>query len=112
MSARVSDDARTAPGPNDARVALEARWFVLTRATLPALARARGWPIALDHCFQRVLLDNACGGRWTDTIARPAYRNAPVDLLERALALGEEVVARAADLDALNDRSLRWRGKR
>lgn len=102
----------SARAPDDARLALEARWLVLTRNTLPALARERRWPIALDHCFQRVLLDNACEGRWTDTIARPAYRNAPDRLLERAIALGEKVVAGYGDLHALNACSLSWRGKR
>lgn len=95
----------------DARAALEARWLAITRVTLPALAPSRDWPIALDHCFQRVLLDNACAGRWTDTIARPAYRNAAPEVLERAIALGDAVAVGQSDLRALNERSLAWRGK-
>jgi hypothetical protein len=94
------------------RPTLEARWLRLTRETMPSLALARGWPVRADHCFQRILLDAACGGRWYDHIAgRPAYRHAPDAILARAVALGDAVVAGAADLHALNRQSLAWRGK-
>jgi hypothetical protein len=100
-----------APG---GRAALEARWLDLTRRALPEAARGRpGWPVRLDHCFQRILLDNASGGVWYDAIPRrPAYRHAPDALLTRAVALGEAVLAGDAPLGPLNDRSLAWRGKR
>jgi hypothetical protein len=96
------------------RAALEAAWLRLTRETLPHAARSRpDWPVRLDHCFQRILLDNALGGRWYDHVARrPAYRHAGTDALARAVALGEAVLAGEADLGALNLRSLHWRGKR
>lgn len=85
---------------------------MLTRDTLPGLAAARGWPIRNDHCFQRVLLDVACGARWYDHIAgRPAYRAASDAQLERAVALAEAAVAGDADLAALNRTSLAFRGK-
>lgn len=88
------------------------RWNRLTRETLPAMAGARGWPIALDHCFQRVLLDNAVGGPWRDVIAAPAWRNADDDVLERAIAMGEAAADGSVDIADLNRRSLDWRGKR
>ncbi len=95
------------------RAAYERRWLALTRETLPALAARRGWPVRADHCFQRILLDHACEGRWYDHIAgRPAYRHASDAVLERAIALGEAVVAGTVDLHALNAKSLSWRGKR
>lgn len=94
------------------RAELEARWLTLTRETLPGLAAERGWPVRADHCFQRILLDNACGGRWYDHVAgRPAYRHADDAVLARAVALGEAAVAGEADLHALNRASLAWRGK-
>ena len=90
----------------------ERRWLALTRETLPALARERGWPVRADHCFQRILLDQACGGRWYDHIAgRPAYRHASDAVLERAVALAEAAVAGELDLHDLNRQSLAWRGK-
>ena len=90
----------------------ERRWLALTREVMPALARERGWPVRADHCFQRILLDHACGGQWYDAIAaRPAYRHATDAQLDAAVALGEAVVAGEADLAALNRQSLMWRGK-
>ena len=94
------------------RAALEAEWLELTRATMPDVAVARGWPVRADHCFQRILLDNAFGGRWYDFVSgRPAYRHADAEVLLRALAMGRAALAGTADLAALNRRSLAWRGK-
>ncbi|MCW3797880.1 GCN5-related N-acetyltransferase [Sphingomonas sp. BN140010] len=94
------------------RTELEGRWLRLVREELPTVASDRGWPIRNDHCFARVLLDNACGGCWYDHVAgRPAYRHASDELLGRALALGGQVLANHVDLTELNRRSLAWRGK-
>ena len=95
------------------RATLEARWLDLTRSILPGLAAARDWPVCNDHCFQRVLLDNACNGVWYDTVGRrPAYRHADPELLADALALGEDCIAGRQDLHELNRRSLDWRRAR
>ncbi len=104
----MPDDGSDAP-----RADLERRWLDLTRRVLPEAARGADWPVALDHCFQRILLDNAVGRCWYDAIAgRPAYAHAPPDVLVRAIGLGEAVLRDEADLRALNRRSLDWRGKR
>ena len=96
----------------ESRAALEAEWLRLTRATLPSLAAARGWPVSADHCFQRILLDAAVGGRWYDHVAgRPAYRHLPDDALARAVTLARAAAAGEADLHALDAQSLAWRGK-
>ena len=98
--------------PRAERAALEARWLHLTRATLPGLASARGWPVRFDHCFQRILLDAACGGRWLDHVAgRPAYKAIDEVRLAKAVELAEAVAAGTGDLHALNRRSLEWRDK-
>ncbi|KQU61878.1 GCN5-related N-acetyltransferase [Sphingomonas sp. Leaf339] len=95
------------------RRALEAEWLHLTRVELPALAAARDWPVRADHCFQRILLDNAFGGRWYDHIPRrPAYAHAAPEMLAHAIAIGRTAIAGQADMDDLNRRSLAWRGKR
>lgn len=79
---------------------------------MPELAAERGWPVRFDHCFQRILLDNACGGRWLDLVeGRPAYRAIDAGRLKTAVALAEAVVAARADLHSLNAKSLGWRGK-
>ena len=94
------------------RADLEARWLTLTREIMPSVSAEKRWPIRNDHCFQRVLLDNACGGTWYAYISkRPAYRRADTATLERAIALGEAVLAGSADLAELNVRSLTYRGK-
>ena len=96
----------------EAREALEARWLDLTRRVLPRLAAERGWPVRADHCFMRIFLDNACGGRWTETIPkRPAYAHAPVAVLAAAVALAEASVAGQENMHDLNRKSLDLRGK-
>jgi len=98
---------------DDNRTIAQARWLDLTRTTLPALAPARGWPVFADHCFQRILLDAACGGVWYDHIARrPAYAYADRDILDRAIALAEAAVSGDLDLFALDRQSLAWRRRR
>ncbi|RYY16104.1 MAG: GCN5-related N-acetyltransferase [Alphaproteobacteria bacterium] len=86
-----------------------ARWLALTRITLPGFAVEHRWPIRLDHCFMRVLLDNAVGGVWHHTIARPAIKHADAETLERAIALGEGAMREPSRLAMLNRCSLEWR---
>ena len=90
----------------------EREWLRLTREVMPGLARERGWPVRLDHCFQRILLDAELGAPWTERLGgRPAYRSVDDRALNRLIARAEAVVAGEADLDALNRASLRGRGK-
>lgn len=97
---------------SEARLAIEARWLELTRCVLPRVAGGRGWPICLDHCFQRVLLDAVFGDVWYAHVrGRPAYRALSDAQLRRAVDLGEAVAAGRADLHAMNAASLQWRGK-
>ena len=92
---------------------IRARWRELVDERLPARARRRkGWPVYLNHCFARILLDNACGTMWRKVIEAPAWRNTPLPVLQTAIDLGEDVLAGDADLWALNDASLRMRGKK
>lgn len=91
---------------------LRRRWRDLVERRLPEAARSRpDWPVRLDHCFARILLDAACGRPWREAIAAPAWRNAPAGILDEALALGEAVLQDEADLAALNRRSLVLRRK-
>jgi hypothetical protein len=89
------------------RADLERRWLELTRSLLPAVAAARGFPVRFDHCFQRIFLDAACAGRWTDVVSgRPAYRQIDEERLARAVSLAEAVLQGDEDLHELNRRSL------
>ena len=97
------------------RAALLARYRELVLEQLPARARAEGWVVRADHCFGRIVLDHAVGGRWYDVLDRrrsPAFAQlddarlaAAVELAERMAAEGDPLVRR---LDA---QSLAWRGK-
>ena len=113
-------DGATFPGfdrcdqiESEDRSAAEAQWLKLTRESLPAVARARRWPVEADHCFQRIFLDTASDGVWYDRIpARPAYAHADRALLDRAIELAKAALAGEVDLAVLNRRSLAWRRKR
>ncbi|MEE4207575.1 MAG: GCN5-related N-acetyltransferase [Erythrobacter sp.] len=103
--------ATAAQNPPRASQSEIARWLDLTRNRMPDAAMARDWPVRFDHCFQRILLDNAVGGPWRDTITPPAYRNIDSITLARAIGLGEDALEGRADLAAMNRRSLAWRGR-
>ena len=91
---------------------LRARWLQLIRHELPQAARSRpDWPIRLDHCFARVILDHVCGRPWREVLPAPAYRLMNADQLGRAIATAEDIRSGQADLPALNRASLLARGK-
>jgi len=91
----------------------QARWRDLVDRLLPQAAPDHPeWPVVNDHCFARILLDNACNGPWRDSVAAPAWANMPPERLAVAIDLGDAVLAGRADLALLNRRSLLWRGKR
>ncbi|MEH3145603.1 MAG: GNAT family N-acetyltransferase [Methylobacterium frigidaeris] len=84
-------------------------WRRLIDERLPAAARP-GWPASRDG-FARILLDNASGGPWRESLAPPAWANLPPARLAAALALGEAVLAGTQDLAELDRRSLAWRDR-
>jgi methylated-DNA-[protein]-cysteine S-methyltransferase len=107
------------PPEHDNIASLRDRWTHLYASHLPALAKARDpaqkhWPVHLDHCFARIILDNAVGvdRPWTKAVKAPAVRNMTVEQLRDALALGERVAGGEVDLGELDGVSLRLRGKR
>lgn len=98
---------------------LQQTWTQLYHTTLPSLAKSRDpaqphWPVFLDHCFARIILDNAIGitQPWTAVIKAPAVRNMSETQLRVAIELGEKVVSGEADLRELDERSLALRGKK
>lgn len=98
---------------------LQSKWTTLYRTTLPSLAKQRSpaqshWPVHLDHCFARIILDNAIGEGtepWTSILKAPAVRNMSVAQLRAAIKLGEEIANGEADLVELDRISLMARGK-
>lgn len=104
-----------AGGPGPDREELLRRYRTLVDDALPAAARRDGWSLRLDHCFGRVLLDDAVGGRWYDHLDRragAAYRQLDDEQLAGAVALGERLLVEGDPLlRTLDARSLAWRGK-
>ncbi len=96
----------------DAVAKLRAEWLRWMRERLPQAARSRpDWPIRLDHCFGRVVLDAVYGRPWREVLRPPAWRRMDRVALEQAVALAERIAAGSANLDELNRRSLAARGK-
>lgn len=109
---------RTGAGQQAApRDELVARYRRLVDVELPAAARAGRWVVVADHCFGRILLDHAVGGRWYDHLDRrarvPAHRQLSDAQLAGAVAMAEQVLAEGDGLlRRLDAQSLVWRGKR
>lgn len=94
---------------------LLARYRELVLGELPRRAREGGWVVTADHCFGRIVLDHAVGGRWYDVLDRrrsPAFAQLDDAQLAAAVALAERVLADGDPLlRELDARSLAWRGK-
>ncbi|KAI5365353.1 Putative methylated-DNA-[protein]-cysteine S-methyltransferase, active [Septoria linicola] len=98
---------------------LQERWNYLYKEYLPALAKARDeaqpkWPVNLDHCFARIVLDNSVGvdKPWTEVVKSPAYKNMSETQLKGAIALAEKIANGEANLVELDEQSLQLRGKK
>ncbi|EME43306.1 hypothetical protein DOTSEDRAFT_109219, partial [Dothistroma septosporum NZE10] len=97
---------------------LQNRWKYLFQEYLPTLAKAKDpvqahWPVYLDHCFGRIVLDNAVGvdQPWTEVLKSPAVRNMNEAQLQKVISLAEAICSGEADLVELDENSLRLRGK-
>ena len=97
------------------RAELLARYRQLVLGDLPQRARAGHWVVTDGHCFGRIVLDHAVGGRWYDVLDRrrsPAFAQLTDDQLATAVALAERVLAEGDPLlRELDAQSLAWRGK-
>ena len=93
---------------------LRARYDELVHERLPETAQAgENWPVHLDHCFGRIVLDNLFGDEWYDHVdGRPAYEQLSADELADAVEIAERMLDGGAGVTReLNRNSLRWRGK-
>ena len=92
---------------------LIATYMHLTKEVLPSMARSdrTNWPVSEDQCFQRIIVDQVCGGVWYEHLARPAYKHLTEDQAQRAVELCYDIADGRVDLKQLNQQSLIWRGK-
>ena len=99
---------------------LREEWKTLYSKTLPQMAKARDpaqskWPVTLDHCFARIILDNVVGKgqqQWDKVISKPAVRNMNEQQLQEAISLGLSIIGGETDLCQLDKASLQARGKK
>ncbi|KAF2171127.1 hypothetical protein M409DRAFT_64076 [Zasmidium cellare ATCC 36951] len=98
---------------------LQERWRYLHQEYLPAMAAAKDpaqkqWTVHLDHCFARIVLDNAIGvdTAWTEKIKSPAIKNMTATQLQTAIDLAEKLATGEANLLELDQKSLQLRGKK
>ncbi|WP_432497978.1 hypothetical protein [Kineococcus gypseus] len=105
----------TGAAGGDERAQLLERYRELVGRELPAAAARGRWVLRADHCFARVLLDDAVGACWYDVLDRragAAHRQLDDAQLAHAVAAGERLLAEGDPLlRELDARSLRWRGK-
>lgn len=114
MLGRVRSAGRAGTLARMDRTDLQHRYLELVRVVLPERAAQDGWVLRRDHCFGRVLLDDAVGGCWYDVLDRrhAAYRQLDDERLAHAVAQGERLLREGdALLRGLDAQSLRWRGK-
>ena len=105
--ARIAPFVTCDTAPADPSADLRAEWLRWMRERLPQAAAARpDWPIRLDHCFGRVILDAVYGRPWRQAIKAPAWRHMDAEALHQAVALASAIVDGRVDLKALNARSL------
>lgn len=93
---------------------LRARYDELVHERLPETAQGgENWPVHLDHCFGRIVLDNLFGDEWYDHVdGRPAYEHLSPDELAGAVEIAERMHEEGpAVVRKLNRNSLRWRGE-
>ena len=103
----------------DEHAELLERWTHLYGEHLPALARAhdpvqKTWPVHVDHCFGRIVLDNAVGidRPWMEVVKQPAVKNMDAVQLKAVISLAEKIATGEVCLAELDDRSLKLRGKK
>ncbi|WP_299335017.1 hypothetical protein [Haloplanus sp.] len=92
--------------------ALRETYDRLVNEKLPEEARnSDGWPIHLDHCFGRVVLDNLFNDEWYSHVdGRPAYENLSAEELREAIEIANRMLENGRPVvEKLNENSLRWR---
>lgn len=94
---------------------LQDRYLKLVNDELPLQAQSREFPVRLNHCFARIILDNLFERCWYEVIDRKqgaAYKQLTAEQLQQAIALSEAMIANPDTyIQKLNRNSLTWRKK-
>ena len=97
-----------------ALTAKRAELLHLANEAFPQAARSGAYPVRFNHCFLRIVYDNLFGQRWQRVLPKgqPAYKQLDGAQLERAIELGQAIIADPELCRDLNQKSLEYRGKR
>ena len=92
---------------------LQLGYLRIVNDILPAIAKNRNFPVHLNHCFGRILLDALFCDCWYDHIDRkkgPAYKQLTEVQLKLVIEIAEKIVA-SDDyyIQFLNNQSLKIR---
>ncbi|KAE8453525.1 hypothetical protein EG329_010386 [Mollisiaceae sp. DMI_Dod_QoI] len=97
---------------------LQDDWKQMFQHTLPEAATSKSpsqpkWPVHVDHCFARIILDSVVGidVPWMQKIKSPAYKHMSEPQLRDSIELGQKILDGEADLVELDNESLELRGK-
>ncbi|KUJ23148.1 uncharacterized protein LY89DRAFT_679953 [Mollisia scopiformis] len=97
---------------------LQNDWKHMFQNNLPEAATSKSpsqpkWPVHVDHCFARIILDSVVGidVPWMQKINSPAYKNMSEQQLRDSIDLGQKIWSGETNLVELNNRSLELRGK-
>ena len=92
------------------------QYLHLTNQVMPEVAREQYWPVRLNHCFQRIILDILFQDCWYHHLNRtsriPAYRQLTNNQLAQALTIARQMIDSPAIVRQLNQQSLAYRNKR
>ncbi|ESZ90112.1 methylated-DNA-[protein]-cysteine S-methyltransferase [Sclerotinia borealis F-4128] len=100
--------------------ALQQSWKKMYQVLLPAAAKADAtenkiqhtWPVHIDHCFARIIMDNVVGegeAPWTSRLKSPGYKNMSKTQLRACVELGSKILKGEEKLCDLNRESLEVR---
>ncbi|KAI4115999.1 MAG: hypothetical protein LQ345_003500 [Seirophora villosa] len=99
--------------------ALRGEWKRMYGEILPALAVSKSpvqdsWPVHVDHCFGRIILDTVVGrdSPWMNKLNPPAVKTMTSEQLEACIALGAAIAEGKESLAMLDAKSLQLRGKK
>ncbi|KAH8090254.1 hypothetical protein HD553DRAFT_346784 [Filobasidium floriforme] len=98
------------------RSTLLTRYKQLIDQDLPLAAKTKSsaqprWPVHLNHCFGRIILDHICQRPWREVLQPPAIEHMNIAQLGKAVQVGEGILGGTIDLERLNRESLQMRSK-
>lgn len=99
--------------PIEPLLQLRQQYLALVNRQLPQRAKQGGMPVRFNHCFARIILDNLFQDCWYNHLSRkmPAYKQLNGEQLKEAISIANRMLIDTESAIALNNNSLRWRGK-